>query len=98
MATQSHPAPVAPNKHEDPHVAQPEPGWPPRSPEDLAKDKEKLELQKLQAGPPVETVADEQRKRSEEMEKEGVDKWIRTHNPGGAPEPQKQVPGVARHG
>jgi hypothetical protein len=47
-------------------------------------------------GPPVQTVADEQRARSEEVQKEGQDKWMAEHNPRpeGEAEQPKVVPGV----
>jgi hypothetical protein len=44
--------------------------------------------------PPVETVADEQRKRSEEIEKMGVEQWKAAHDNRPADERPRAVEGV----
>jgi hypothetical protein len=49
---------------------------------------------KQPAPEPVETVADEQRKRSEEIEREGVEKWKAKHDTRSPEERQQQVPGA----
>ena len=52
-------------------------------------------LLKAEPEPPVKTVADEQRERSEEIQKQGVEAWKAAHD-GRSPEERqgRQVPGV----
>jgi hypothetical protein len=86
MATQPHPEPPKPA---------PPPPKPPEDPQDkTAATKAELELQKKQAGEPVKTIADEQRERSEEMEKEGVDKWMSKFDQRAPEERRQQIKGV----
>jgi hypothetical protein len=44
--------------------------------------------------PPVKTIADEQRERSEEIMREGLDKWKAAHDERGAEDKPKVVPGI----
>jgi hypothetical protein len=59
-----------------------------------AATKAALELQERQRGEPVKTVADEQRERSEEMQKVGVDKWMSQFDQRPPEERPRQVQGV----
>jgi hypothetical protein len=48
----------------------------------------------------MQTIADEQRQRSEEIESKGVDPWKAEHDDRNRPDAdrrQRQVPGVSRH-
>lgn len=52
------------------------------------------------ADPSMQTIADEQRQRSEEIESKGVDPWKAEHDDRNRPDAdrrQRQVPGVSRH-
>jgi hypothetical protein len=66
MANQPKPHEPPPPPH--PHPPEPKP------------EAAKVEGHKAQPEPPVKTVADEQRERSEEMQKEGVDAWMAAHD------------------
>jgi hypothetical protein len=49
--------------------------------------------------PPVQTIADEQRERSEEMAREGVEKWKERHDQRSEEDRQSRpVSGVGTHG
>ena len=97
MATQlTHPAPrpqtppPAP-KPSDPHPpAAKAPAHPNADPQEA-----KVEGYKVDPVPPVETIADEQRARSEEIEEQGVDAWKAAHDERSPDEKPKVVPGVS---
>ena len=97
MATQpTHPAPKpqtpppAP-KPSDPHPpAAKAPAHPNADPQEA-----KVEGYQVSAEPPVETIADEQRERSAEIEEQGVDAWKAAHDERDPDEEPKVVPGVA---
>jgi hypothetical protein len=92
MATQPHPTPKPP---------------PPKPPEDddAAKSSGDAQVDKIRLAeeerkrnppdPPVETVADEQRKRSEEIDEMGVERWKAAHDERKGDE-RRQIPGVAK--
>ena len=71
------------------------------APEAFSKDPQdaKLELAERAARdrkvePPVRTIADEQRERSEEMQKQGIDAWKAAHDERDPDEKPKVVPGI----
>ena len=74
-----------PKPHEPPP---PPPPHPPEPKPEAAKHEIKPE-------PPVETIADEQRARSEEIQKQGIDAWKAAHDERGPDEKPKVVPGVS---
>ena len=97
MATQpTHPAPKpqtpppAP-KPSDPHPpAAKAPVHPNADPQEA-----KAEGYKVDPVPPVETIADEQRERSAEIEEQGVDAWKAAQDERDPDEKPKVVPGVS---
>ena len=105
MATTPHPAP----KPEPPKPQTPPPrppSHPPEAahvPEAFSKDPQEAKLELAESAahdrkvePPVKTIADEQRERSDAMAAEGIDAWKAEHDERTADEKQpKVVPGVA---
>ena len=97
MATQpTHPAPKpqtpppAP-KPSDPHPpAAKAPAHPNADPQEA-----KAEGYKVDPVPPVQTIADEQRERSAEIEEQGVDAWKAVNDERSPDEKPKVVPGVS---
>jgi colicin import membrane protein len=102
MANPPTPAP----KPQTPPPAPPKPpNQPPAAahvPEAHSKDPQEAKLELAESAardrkvePPVRTIADEQRERSEEMQKQGVEAWKAAHDSRSADEKQpKVVPGV----
>jgi len=85
MATQPHPTPPKP-------APSPAPAPPPKPDEDPAA----AAPHAIPPEPPVETIADEQRKRSAEIEAMGIDAWKASQDTRSEAEKQPQaVPGVA---
>ena len=104
MATQpTHPPPKPPSpppalKPQEPPKA-PSPAHPNPKPSDHDYDRDpqaaKVEGYQAVPEPLVKTVADEQRERSEEIQKQGVDAWKAAHDERSPEERQgRQVPGV----
>ena len=88
MATQpTHPAPK-------PQTPPPAPAPKPADPPEAKAKVEGHAAKQPEPEPPVKTVADEQRERSEEMQREGVEAWKAAHDERSEEERQpKQVPG-----
>jgi hypothetical protein len=89
--------PPAPPKPTEPH-----PPAAAHAPEAFSKDPQDAKLELAERGahdrklePPARTIADEQRERSEEMLKQGVDAWKAEHDERSADEKPKVVPGVS---
>jgi hypothetical protein len=73
----------------------------PHVPEAHSKDPQEAKLELAESGardrkvePPVRTIADEQRERSEEIMREGLDKWKAAHDERGPDDKPKVVPGI----
>jgi hypothetical protein len=102
------PAPKPPPPHQPPHqppaAAKPAESHPPaaaHASEAHSKDPQEAKLELAESGardrkvePPVRTIADEQRERSEEIQREGIDKWKAAHDERGAEDKPKVVPGI----
>ncbi len=109
MATTPHPPPKPePPKPQTPppRPQNPPPHQPPAAahvPEAHSKDPQEAKLEIAESGardrkvePPVRTIADEQRERSDAMAAEGIDAWKAEHDERDADEKQpKVVPGVS---
>ena len=80
-----------------PHEPPPKPNPKPTDDDDDAPAAAKVEGHKaeIKPEPPVETIADEQRARSEEMQKQGIDVWKAAHDERSPDEKPKVVPGVS---
>ena len=96
MATTPHPPPK-------PEPPKPPPPVAAHVPEAHSKDPQEAKLELAESAardrkvePPVKTIADEQRERSDEMAAKGVDAWKAEHDERSADEKQpKVVPGVS---
>ena len=71
---------------------------PPPKPKPHDDDKPEPHVEGLhgQEQPPVLTVADEQRERSAEIQRVGIDAWKAAHDERGPDDKPKQVPGVTQ--
>lgn len=93
------PPATPPRPHTPPPAPKPSDPHPPaaKAPSPAQSDPQaaKVEGYKAEPEPPVKTVADEQRERSEEIQKQGVEAWKAAHDERSPEERQgRQVPGV----
>jgi hypothetical protein len=104
----ANPPTPAPKPHPTPPPA-PKPNPPPHqppaahAPEALSKDPQDAKLELAERGardrklePPVRTIADEQRERSDEISAQGIDAWKAAHDERGADDKPKVVPGITQ--
>ena len=91
------PPPAPPRPPNQPPAAAPVPEAHSKDPQEAKLELAESAARNRKVEPPVRTSADEQRERSEEMQREGIDAWKAKHDERSADEKQpKVVPGVSQ--
>jgi hypothetical protein len=76
-------------------ATQPKPTAPKPKPPEPEDDQPEAAKPAAPSAEPVRTIADEQRERSEEIQRQGVEAWKAAHDERGPDDKPKPVPGVS---